>query len=338
MASLAATLLRKSNMKKAKLIDTSSISSSASIYWSYELKKREGGLSFRKIQLKLFPDYSPKKLEDTHDAAYSRRLYKNSKGTRVRDSEIIIRAENLCPGTQRIIFHVLWDILERPITTIDEVYEYMQKLDIDCVQRLFNIDVNTNAFSRKKLRKETIFRIMMKNNMDALACILLLIRETELTSNLSANIWCRWRAHELVARLMLFSPFVQLGVEFIHTLYELFIENSDIPIPDDLKAFRSNLDTPNRSELRRSIILNLDLLKAMKGINSISSSDIDKQLTFLFWADIKTDKYLLLSALNNLPKSYCNNISRSEFTTTLDHFLKMIDGDSRRSLPRGGFY
>lgn len=297
-----------------------------------------GGISFRKIQLKLFPDYKPKRPEDTHDAAYSRRLYKNSKGTRVRDSEIIIRAENLCPGTQRIIFHVLWDILERPITTIDEVYEYMQKLDIDSVQRLFNIDMNTNAFSRKKLRKETIFRIMMKNNMDALACILLLIRETELTSNLSANIWCRWRAHELIARLMQISPFVQLGVVFIHTLYEQFIEYSDIPIPDDIKAFRSNLNTPNWDDLRRSIILNLNLLKAMKGKNLISSSDFDKQLTFLFWADIKTDKYLLLSALNKLPKSYYNNISRSEFPTTLDHFLKMIDGDSRLSLPRGGFH
>lgn len=325
-------------MKKANPIDTRNITPFASIYWSYELKDREGGLSFRKIQLKLFPDYKPRRPEDTHDATYSRRLYKNSKGVPVRDSEIIIRAENLCPGTQRIILHVLWEIIERPITSLDEIYAYMQKLDIDCIQRLFDIEISTNVVSRKKLRKEAIYRIMMKNNIDALACTLLLIRETELTSNFSANIWCRWRAHELIPRLMQLNPFAKLGVAFINILYELFIESSKIPIPDDLKAFRSNIETPNRSELRQSIILNLELLKAIKSINLISPSDIDKQLTFLFWADIKTDKYLLLSALNNLPKSYHDNISRSELSTTLNHFLKMIDGDSRRSLPRGGFY
>jgi len=154
------------------------------------LKERSGGLSYRKMEMFFKkPDYqSEKEFQDSYSGAFA----KCAKGqTRIQDQKLIHKIENneKFQGAKYLLDHPLWLILENPECSLEALHQYMYLLPPNIQNRLFKPNKNTGIYKRCYWSKtEQFSRISMLNNLDALACFLMLIREMELLTKWHAYV------------------------------------------------------------------------------------------------------------------------------------------------------
>lgn len=305
--------------------------------WARTIRHRLGDISYGKIQKILV------KRDDQTNAEWwekcSGRLNKNSKGkTKVRDAKLINDVESLLPGTKRILNHPLWKIFLNPNATIDELYSYMGEFPIDLQRQLFKIDRKTNIPQRIKIKAIAVDYISKRNDLDALACLLIMIRESEITRQIDAYISCKWRAHQLFCRLATFQPLKSLANIIYDFIFEEFFYKNN-PLPDELsnsfvEFFPNHYQIPKKYPMPRFLDENLSILDlAIK--NSVINESMSEQLEFLFWIDVEFQRK---DILRGLLVPYRPNLEATEAVMKpLNELKRRLSSNSRNYLPKNRF-
>lgn len=178
----------------------------------------------------------------------------------------------------------------------------------------------------------------MRNDLDALACLLMLIRENELNSKIGEYLCCKRQAVHLVRRLSLFSPFSSIAPKMYEIIYASFIERNDpLTLPPlkpfmAIEKFRRKFDIPvkiplyNYKDITSGILWHAETRK-------IISNDENEQLTFLFWVDNYINKADLDNTLKSLSVDFDPKKPTESFPQPLKDLMKKFKGDSRRHLP-----
>lgn len=305
--------------------------------WARTIRHRLGNISYGKIQKILV------KRDDQTNAEWwekcSGRLSKNSSGkTKVRDAKFINDIENLLPGTKRILNHPLWKIFLNPNATLDELYGYMKDFPIDLQKQLFKIDKQTNVFQRVKIKAIAVDYISKRNDLDALACLLIMIRESEITRQIDAYIGCKWRAHQLFCRLATFQPFKSLSHIIYDFLFDEFFYKNN-PLPSELsnsfvEFFPNHYEAPKKYPMPRFLDENLSILDlAIK--SSVISESMSEQLDFLFWIDVGFQRRDILKAL--LAPHRSNLDATEAVLKPLIELKGRLSSNSRNYLPKSRF-
>lgn len=140
------------------------------------------------------------------------------------------------PGTEKIFTLPLWRILANPEASIEEVYEYMELLEADIRNHLFRPSKKTKLERRKFRGLSQISNIAKHHSTDALAALLLIIRETAITQQWFYHIEAKWELNDLLVRLSIGEPpnVDDLMEKLSSLIYVRFIQTSK-PLPTYLK-------------------------------------------------------------------------------------------------------
>lgn len=203
-----------------------------------------------------------------------------------KDSRPAKKIEEKFRGATEILVHPIWFILENPHCDQQALHLNMQSLDpsvrsILCVSRKNN-DVYPR---RKKTHATTLYRLDIKNSLDALACILMIVREMQILKRWDSYIHAKWFAHWLFFRLSYFEPYKTVADKLYKIIYCSFIGNND-SLPDrnaDSFFFYGDLTPPPFVNDRKQINTKFSdiLLNAEK--HNLSAKDIESKLKLLFW-------------------------------------------------------
>ncbi len=288
-------------------------------------------MSYGKFLKELLQDKSQSNAE--YWERYSGRLNKNARGeTRVRDEKFISLIEGILPGTKKILTHPLWKIMENSEASLNEIYDYMEELPLQLKQILFNYKNNAGLPERKRIKSKNVYYISKQNDLDALACMLMMIREAEITKQIDAYITCKWEAHQLFCRIASFNPLKEIASPIYDKIFQLFIEKND-PLPPELSSILvehipHHYQSPKKYPIPKFFDDNIVILKLAikKGLVENTKKSI---LNFLFWIDFGFKRSEILEALISLPNSTVNDFSHISLPTPLSEFIKRINGDSR---------
>lgn len=305
-----------------------------SMLWARTLKKRTGW-TYGKIQ----KEYSLSFQKENPDFSMqsSRCLYKYDKGVRVRGRKFVDMIEAGLPGTKRLLTHPLWEILGNPNATNQQLSEYIEALELSVKQKLFVYDKKDGVYKRRDLKKvREIYYISMKNNLDALACLLILVREFEIKEQVDPYIICKWEAYYLLARIGLFPPLKDLVASIYKYMYPLFIGKND-PLPLSFETFFSkhmpeHFRPPPNVDVNLLLEMNSSILEVMIRKKIISSNE-DEQMKFLFFIENSGKKREILFMLEDF-----NPLSTDKkFPEPLNLVMSMMKGDSRHYLSGRSF-
>jgi hypothetical protein len=289
------------------------------ILWAFTLRELEGGMSFGKIEKKA--KGNPKNFWDT----YTGRLEKNSLGVPVKDKNFIKEMNDLQPGTARILSHPLWDILFNPQATSDEIYQYMDRLEPRIKNKLFSYNTTSGLIQRKELRlRSHVYYIAKLNNIDALACLLMLARESEIKGAFQAWRLCLREAKDLWIRLSIFEPYKHIDLILIELIFNNFIKDSLLWKMSTISevSFKTQVEITKRIQ---SNVLKLNIIPSEK----------EKHIEFLFWVGFE-DQFLVDSDLEKMRIEFETNNTFSYYPS-IAQVLEMMHGDSRRYLSGGAF-
>ena len=319
--------------------DANLVSYLPSMLWARTIKYRLGGQSYGKIQ-KYFLKKDGQTNADFWDSC-SGRLYKNSRGkTRVRDKLLINKIEEFLPGTKRILDHPLWKIMANPDSNLNQIYSLMNELSIDLRRKLFKTNNPEITLIRRKLNYKSVNYISKMNDLDAFACILMMIREAELTRHTEAYIQCKWEAHQLFCRIATFEPIKSMAPLIYDYIFKVFIRKNN-PLPSHLtnilvKYAPENYRIPKKYPLPRYLDENEKILNLAVLLGVISSSQQD-QLNFLYWIDYGISRTQIMEALVTLKNTRTTNHTPTNFPAPLDSLMQRLRGDSRKYIT-GNYY
>lgn len=315
------------------------IRSLATKLWISNVREKMGGISYGRIQKILLPD---DKKGSEYWSSYSRRFYRNSKGVPIRDRKIIAQVESIIPGTERILTHPLWDILTNPDASQLEIFRYMERLEFNLRKKLFESDKKTNLLIRKKLRSPSqIYYIALENNLDAFACLLMLIRESELQKKVQAYISCKREVVYLIYRLSLFPPYKEIITALYEIVYNLFIEKNH-PLPPELAEgfwndYPFSREIPEKHPLHIVTDIYSGVLWNAEYRKLVPSTEKGK-LRFLFWVDHFFNKNELKKALIKMPSDFDITQPSTLFPPPLNKLMAILRGDSRKYLLQTGTF
>jgi len=284
----------------------------------------------------------PGQSDDQFRALHLRSFCKYADGTRsIRDKALIQKIEAQHPGMTRILNHPLWFILNNPTCGKKAIHKNMQSLDeevrsIVCIKRakagIYPRRAYTNARS--------MYRIVMKNDLDALACILMLIREMEIERSMNSANHARWLAHWLFFRLAHFEPFKTVIADKLykitHSLFFIDIYSDRLKFSDTIPWLPYTYLPPPPFENDRDKIDNQlsDILSNAEHY-SLNLDDMDSQLRFLFWCSTlgidKISEALQLKVLTPQSKALIEKLISAYIDSELKLHLprKCFDGLSR---------
>ena len=179
----------------------------------FTIKDKSGGLPFSSIEIQIKRSQG-QSIEQARDC-YSRNFYRYANGKScIKKLEIIESFEKieLYIGCKKVLDNPLWLILDNPLATLDDIHGLMQLLPADIKQRLFSYNKNTAVYERKKWSSTRHFsRIGRQNNLDALACLLMLIREMEITQDWHRYVEAKWQTQYIILRLVHFQPIIEIA-------------------------------------------------------------------------------------------------------------------------------
>jgi len=309
-----------------------------SMLWARSIKKRMG-MSYGKIQKEFSLD--SEKANPNFWPQCSRCIYKNHRGAKVRDKNFIERIEESLPGTRRLLTHPLWKILENPNSSSQQLLKYAEDLDIDIKQKIFVLDKRDGAYKRRELKRVRELKyISMRNNLDALACLLILIREFEIKELVDPYTVCKWEAHYLLGRIGLFSPVKDLASSIYEYMYPSFI-SKNYPLPPSFETFFSMhmpeyFQPPPYKNIDLLLTVNRYMLEVM-GNKNIVSRDEEDQLKFLFLVDSSGKKREILLMLKDFNLNFDHLSSDKKIPEPLQYVMRMMKGDSRQYLSGRSF-
>jgi len=269
-----------------------------------ELKKRSGGNNLSLVE-KRFTRAS-RHGDDADWREYSGSFYKNARGdsalTRV---ELVDKIEGEWHGTRQIIDHPLWSILDSPIEDEKAINQKYNSLCKDVKTELFKDPEAEESTIRKKWSaRRRLYRIGLLNNLDALACLLLLINEMKIEQRWCTYVVLKHHALSLFLRLASFEPLDHVADQIYQLIDQRFIQKN--PIPDGFKSvlIKRKLLPPPQFETtdgyRKMLIRILDNAK----LYGLEERDRESNLKFLFWATFfgLNDVNVALSASNSSKK------------------------------------
>ncbi len=321
------------------ILNANFVSYLPSMLWARTIQHRLGGQSYGKIQ-KYFLKKDDQTNADFWDSC-SGRLYKNSRGkTRVRDKLFINKIEELLPGTRRILHHPLWKIMANPDANLSQIHSLMNELSIDLRGKLFKINNPDITLTRKKLNYKSINYISKRNDLDAFACMLMMMREAELTKHPEAYIQCKWEAHQLFCRIATFEPLKSIAPLIYDYMFEVFIKKNN-PLPSQLtnilaKDYPEHYRIPKKYPLHRYLDENEKILNLTVSLGVISSS-LHDQLSFLYWIDYGIRRTQIIDALIILKNTRTTDGVPTIFPAPLSSLMQQLRGDSRKFIT-GGYY
>lgn len=307
-----------------------------SMLWARTVRHRLGEISYGKIQKILEKDAG--RANSEYWEKCSGRLYKNSNGkTRVEDDTFIDQVESLLPGTKRILYLPLWRILTNHTPTLDQLYSFMGDLPPDIQNKLFKVDKETRTIQRLKIKAITVDYLSKRSDLDALSCLLMMIREAEITTQIDAYIGCKWRAHQLFCRIATFQPLKSLAGVMYDLIFDKFIEKND-PLPAHLSHHLvvyapGRYTSPSKYPMPRFLDENSELLiLAIK--NNIIGESVAEQLDFLFWIDLYFKRREIFQALEALSPLGTQPAKANLYPSPLNDLIKRMKGNSRSYLPK----
>lgn len=213
---------------------------------------------------------------------YPRRCYRFRAGTEKPGKKFIDRVESKVPGTKRVIQHPLWWVLDNPEPDLESVHQQMRELEPNVYRRLFQKSRKYGSSPRRTLRTPfQIGNIGRISNLDALAGLLLLLRETELSNQDDYHLECQEQILELLERLSSFSPYNAIA----EPLSELIIERFLKPDPES-----KNAPPAKPADIQRKAFENALTIKAAMQQGYISDSPQD-QLDFLYRLQLERSRY-----------------------------------------------
>lgn len=215
-------------------------------------------------------------------------FYKYANGsTHIKKIERIDSIEKQFPGTTRILNHPLWFILENPQCNLKSIHKKMQSLEPKIRSRVCEKDKKTGAYFPKERRNDkNLYYIAMNNNLDALACLLMIIRKMEILQKPNTRSHAKWFTHWLFFRLAHYSPLKDEAKKLYELIYDLFIGKEDPPkiykpysyIP----CFGNFTPPPFIRDIKQIDDKLTDTLSLAENHN-FKVSDKQSQLKFLFW-------------------------------------------------------
>lgn len=273
--------------------DLSRVRYIATQFYVLTLQKKSNGLSLSKIETTFKKTASQTK--DEYRDKSSGVFHKYAKGgCRIKDKNLIeeIDKYKIYAGCNILLVHPVWLILENPEATLEQTRGYMRQLDPDTQSRLFKKNKKNGVLERKVWKTYEPFSWVGKNNnLDALACFLMLIREMELLKQWHSYANAKWYAHELFIRLSHFEPVSALADNIYSLIYHHFI-NKNQPITSSyfpkekhrmFEVFKNEYASPSMiRDLEFFHILMQEMLSKARLLVLIGDSE-KEELNFYFW-------------------------------------------------------
>jgi len=202
----------------------------AVIMWIRQIQDQLGGVGLGGIEkwvLKMIGKYK----EDFWQS-YTKRFYQYIKGNRLPSNHYRQLIGKLLPGSLSILYHPLWWIIDHPLATQAKIDKQMPKLEPNVYRRLFRHSKRSLIVKRRKIRGvQYVSNLARENNLDALAALLMLIREAELNKDFITYVDAKWETQDLISRLSTFNPFKEIAVPINDLIDKRFIHRSS-PYPE----------------------------------------------------------------------------------------------------------
>lgn len=269
---------------------------------------------------------------------YTGRLNKNLKGSPIVQDDFIYQIEHISPDIVWFYENPIWEAITLANATMKEVHQVMHKLPAKLTSRLFKVNSKTKVECRVEIKtRNQIKRIAKMNDLDALACMIMLHRELELLMKIEALCEVKWEIYYLLSRLSTFMPLSLLANQFYRLINNLFLSNP-LPLPCGSNEFQKailqiNHKTPIKVDmfsLEGEINSGVTWHAYQRGLCGTSQSD---QLEFLFWISTYFKRTEIETLLRNLPSKNFDNDSFDELPERLKELMTIIKGDSRKYLP-----
>jgi len=276
---------KSTNLKRVRYIATQ-------LYMLF-LKEKSGGLSYRKMEMifKKAIYQSNEEFKENCSGAFS----KYARGaTCIKDQQLIDRIEKVeqYQGGKYILNHPLWLMLENPNATLEVVRDLMHKLPPNIQARLFKLNKSTNQYERNFWTTSAQFsRVSMNNNLDALACFLMLMREMELLKKWHAYTRAKWYAHDLFIRLSYFKPISEICANLYSLIYAHFIARHNPITVNNFSTEDHDIYTYLHDLFKSPFLIEdfapyhfllNDTIAHAKEVMNIGDTK-EEQLNFLFW-------------------------------------------------------
>lgn len=192
----------------------------ASQLYIHQVKQRSQATSFTALE---------KRLKRSNLSSISGSILRYARKERpVKDARLVRDIENSYPGTKRVLYHPLWFILDEPFAGLDTIHDQMRMLNLDIQGQLFQKNHETNFYERKKWPYwQSFYKIDMVNDLDALACFLMLINEMESMEKWFGFTKTKWFALGVFLRLSHFYPFSVIADDLYELIHYSFIDRNN---------------------------------------------------------------------------------------------------------------
>ncbi len=183
------------------------------------------------LDKRLFPEDYP--LQEG-SASRIRCFYRYRKGTKITNNEIRQRLYEALPKSQSWHEHILWEILQTPELSLPQTYKLMKRLDKKTLNKAFSKDKITGELSRRQPRNiQHLDSVVVQGDLDGLAYLILVLRESELLERTYAYIAAKWAIWDIFNILVVFEPaFLKISYKLYNHLEKNFIfKNNPIPWP-----------------------------------------------------------------------------------------------------------
>jgi len=316
------------------------IRSIATINWLLYVQEQMNNISLGEVQ-RHFSMKSYDK-ENPFWPNCSGKLYKNMRGIPVCNNQLIDNIEKEIKGSKRLLKHPLWKVLETPRMTLNSVHNLMKELSPNIVNRLFKEDALTGNIIRKQLtRKDQITRIAMMNNLDALACLLLFVRESELLNESASYIQAKWGVDFLLKRFLAIYPYSSIMDDIYEIVYQSFIDiNNPLPITMFNRwviEFPEYFECPKKQPQLYFVVDSVKTILYYAELRGFVSQDKMEQLNFLFWVQNFCNSKEIVYSLIKLEHTFQYDENNPLTPEPLIKLMNMINGDSRQYIKTDRF-
>ena len=215
----------------------------------------------------------------------SKVFYKYACGERSINNDFLIgEIEKEFPGVTKILDHPLWLILKNPSCSRKAITKNMQSL-LPSIRSIVCIKEKKEGIypRRESINTQSLYNISKNNDLDALACLLMIIREMEILKEWAIYTDAKWFAHDLLLRLTYFHPYKIVAEKIYKIIYALFLsKNILLPIENDFLFWRERHIAPSFIESLESIHQNFSELISNAKNYGLHAEDQHSKIKLLY--------------------------------------------------------
>ena len=224
----------------------------------------------------------------------SRCFYKTMKGSAIQSKAIIESIEQKIPGSQRILKHPLWLVLENSLDKTNDfqsIYTNLKKHTDDIPL------IDKEISNRRHIR----LICESNNHLDALTCLIMKLLESTFERNYHKYNEIKWGLVDVLRSMSYNKPMLPILTQLQWLIYALFIEPKYItpkklPISEMILKYLAPPSQPlnlkHEYELNKRLLLSLNQL-------ALQRNDKTQQQLLIFLSQ-HSKRELLLQELSNL--------------------------------------